>query len=464
MGRKLAGGLAALALHTLATSASAQGYYPPQMYYPAHLYNPAYYPTPTAVAPRPPVTPAVGDLPPPGLLPGLQRLLTPTSAQSATAAPVAPPPAGPAPTPPAVLPSAEPPAAAPPHCGAPLMAIDPAPAGRPWHVFGMGGIALLRANLPTRQAFSTVTASSALNGAAVNDAAAITTTNFDPGLQIVPLASLGVVSSSGVGVRGRFFHYEEDASRGTLNADATGAARAVVSAQPSPFDIVSSASFGGVLPDGTGGGALEAGAGVDTILATHRFRATVWDLEVFQTGEVGCWTLLGGAGIRYAELQLQYGLTRVNPGGPDLTGTVLFLADRESSTARHSFDGIGPTVVAEASRQIGETGLSVYGLGRGSLLVGRHRLASAVSRQLSVTAFGAEFQNTDTLIGSDAVTRVLPVGELEVGTEYTRQFGDVRLLLRAGFNVQTWFDAGSAFGTQGNIDFVGGNFLVGLLY
>jgi len=67
-------------------------------------------------------------------------------------------------------------------------------------------------------------------------------------------------------------------------------------------------------------------------------------------------------------------------------------------------------------------------------------------------------------VGTNGTTRIVPVGELEIGAQYTRQLGSVVLIARAGFQAQTWIDAGNLSSTRSNIDFYGGNFLLGLQY
>jgi hypothetical protein len=98
---------------------------------------------------------------------------------------------------------------------------------------------------------------------------------------------------------------------------------------------------------------------------------------------------------------------------------------------RARFEGVGPTISAEAMHRLGQSNFSFVGNLRGSLLFGQ---SSFFARQ-TVTNFGVsdvrEFANN----GDDDV---IPIIEAQIGAEYARQIGHGRLALRALMEGQWW--------------------------
>ncbi|MFO0876684.1 MAG: Lpg1974 family pore-forming outer membrane protein [Gemmataceae bacterium] len=205
------------------------------------------------------------------------------------------------------------------------------------------------------------------------------------------------------------------------------------------------------------------GLAPDTFVASNHTEIHSGDLEAIGVYNSSCWTLLGGVGVRYVNLRQNYDVLRTNPGGSPTPG-VEFTIDRETSNATHNLDAMGPTLGCEFSRRIGETGFALYGMGRGSLLVGQHRFGVTTERRLRGDILGGIVDNTDRFLDNRTVHDIVPIGELEVGAQYTRDMGHCNLIVRAGFQCQTWIDAGTAIDSSGDLDFYGGTFLIGLQY
>ncbi|NBO91707.1 MAG: hypothetical protein EBV06_05260 [Planctomycetia bacterium] len=432
------------------------------MNYPVAMYNPAYYypaPAPTNFPEK--VRGPQESRPPEGILPALlsRSQAMPIPARLVDA--VEPPVADRSSTAPMLnSQSTQPGTTTAPCC---VRADSLAPSTDGWQIYGLGGVGLFRSNIANRDAFQQFSSTSNINGQFVTTQNSTSVTAFDPSLQISPLVVLGLCGENGMGVRGRFWYYHESAQATASNSDITGSRFAVASILPDPYTIVSSASGAvGLIPASTGGGALAAGLAPDVLRATHDFKTLVFDLEATKRVDFHEWTLTSSVGLRYAGLEQRYGFSRVNAGGT--AGPNTFLIDSEFSSAQHRFEGVGPTIALELSRSVGTQGLALYGNGRGTMLVGRHQFNIHTQAQLDFSTGGTSSGYDFVTNGSSGSTRIVPVGEFELGVQWAGKLGGVTLIGRAGFQTQTWFDAGTLTTTKGNIDFVGANFLAGLLF
>ena len=94
------------------------------------------------------------------------------------------------------------------------------------------------------------------------------------------------------------------------------------------------------------------------------------------------------------------------------------------------FSGIGPTLGLEARRNLGGTGISLYGSARGSILFGSaHQIATIPDR---------------TNVANDHRDIGMPVAEAELGLEYGRTVGTSRFFGQIALVGQEWFGAGGA--------------------
>jgi hypothetical protein len=185
------------------------------------------------------------------------------------------------------------------------------------------------------------------------------------------------------------------------------------------------------------------------IATSSNLAVNVLDFQGTCTIETAKWSHLLGFGVRYAHMSQDYRAA---------------LADantRIDLTSAHNFNSAGPSLALETKRRIGESGFSIYGQLNGAILFGRAK-----------EAYTALNNGVPQLFTRDE-TRVLPVGELEVGAEYQHHVGRVNLFLQAGFIGQVWWGGGNAsnvdplgssFASNSNFGFVGMALRAGIRY
>jgi hypothetical protein len=269
--------------------------------------------------------------------------------------------------------------------------------------------------------------------------------DFSWGLDAAPVVWLGYVSECGLGVRARWWLFDQ---------------RSAASVVKDPFTTISSPSQAGVLfpPPGTrfGPNFIEN----PTLFVSSNLKLDVWDFEATRETEVGRWGLLFSAGFRYAHLSQHFaGLMASESsffGFPNL-----ITREVDSLSAGHNFNGAGPTIAIEARRPLSNSGLSLFANLRGAMLFGQSKQQVD---QPSIAQTGTMAPGADTTIATAIRDTVLPVAELEMGAQYSRNWGNVRPFVRTGLVAQTWFGAGSASDLAGNLGFLGLSVTAGLTY
>lgn len=242
---------------------------------------------------------------------------------------------------------------------------------------------------------------------------------FDHGAEFAPLVQLGYLGQGGLGIRGRWW---------TLSS--TDSISNTFVNSPEQVDLVQ-------VPDMLGvGGLLNlsflSGGPEDEPLNlsfSHNLSMDVVDLEGIWSTTLGRTSLLFSAGVRYGHLEQAYGLA---------------IEGERINLFRQDFNGVGPTTSLQASRRIGQTNLSLYGLGRGSLLFGD-------AEQSSRLPFG-EGAPSNTFGRSLDSESIRPVGELEFGANWCHNFRRHEFFIESGFVGMLWLDAGNA----ANSDAIGG--------
>lgn len=221
--------------------------------------------------------------------------------------------------------------------------------------------------------------------------------DFSHDMNIAPLAWVSYTCANGVGIRGRWWMFDDDGKASALLGGATA--------------ISDAGGFFTVTP----------GAG-STVAAASSLHLHVYDLEATYQWNCGCWSFLASAGARYVQLSQSYQLSVVDGGG--------VLTDSAFGTS--SFNGGGGTFSIEFHRPVCSSCFSAYGNLRGSLLFGT-----------GVQTGGA----TGTAGSASASARqmdVLPIGEAEVGGEWGRAWGRCRLFAQVGVVGQVWWGGGNA--------------------
>jgi len=231
-------------------------------------------------------------------------------------------------------------------------------------------------------------------------------------MDVSPEIWLGYIGDNGFGFRARWWYYRQDTSQSIgFNASPLSGddpTSAVFSASPLGVSLVA-----------------DNGAGPLSFNATTKLQLQVWDVEALQDIQVGGFDLLFSGGLRFAHINQEYDAFAIEPGAT---------MPRSSVTSSNSFDGLGPVIDLEARRAIGNTGIALYGCARGALLFG----------SAHQTAFGTNVIDGGNVNASDSHDRVMPVGELELGLEYSQRIGNARIFGQMALVGQDWLGAGNA--------------------
>jgi hypothetical protein len=222
-------------------------------------------------------------------------------------------------------------------------------------------------------------------------------TDFTNHLNFAPQAGIGFCTPSGWGFRMRWFNYFESG-----NFDGVAGPGETLSAA-TPLTL----------------GAFNQAKAIQT---SSNMRLDSWEWEGTCSVNQGAWSLLLGTGLRYAHISQDYAAFLTNT-----TGSLTAI------TAGHNFNGVGPTFSSDGRLPVGGGNLALYGKLRFSLLFGESR------EDYTGVPPGAPITNL-----SRSQTQVLPVGEMEVGAEYSKAWGPARLLVQAGFVGQIWWNGGNA--------------------
>ena len=190
---------------------------------------------------------------------------------------------------------------------------------------------------------------------------------------VTPRLWLGWVNSNGLGVRARYWRFQQ-----------------ALEAEQNNFLFAG----GAILPAGT---VLNSNGGLDMYAV---------DVEFTQRMDLGLWKANLGAGVRVAEISHRLRATLAVPGFADFIVTDF---DR--------FSGAGPTLFAEFRRPLGDSRLSLVCNGRGSLLFGDWTSDVATNGPLPI---GPAIPQFDVHENNDAV---VSVAEIQLGLEWTRQLG-----------------------------------------
>jgi hypothetical protein len=248
-----------------------------------------------------------------------------------------------------------------------------------------GGVYLMQPVFETNPAF-------VVNSAGGN---ATRQVDFSHHLEGSPNVWLGYFNERGWGVRAKWFQFDHDA-----NANYVAAPGETVTG-------ISSFGLGRIPVNGA-------------ISASSNLAINAADFQGTRSYENGCWSHLLGLGIRYTHMSQDYRATLANGN------------TRIDLNSGHDFNGVGPSFAVETKRRISESGFAIYGQLNGAILFGHAN-----------EAYSAVNNGAPQLFTRDE-TRVLPVGEMELGGEYQRNMGRAKLFMQAGFVGQVWWAAGNA--------------------
>jgi hypothetical protein len=313
-----------------------------------------------------------------------------------------------------------------------------------------------------------------------------TTTDFDHSYQVTPLIWLGYVNCDGFGGRVRWWHFDEKNTVSVINPNtpvigADGTVTTSVFATANPFGTP-----GIVSPNlGTNGAQIGDpddvvnGTVPDRLTASEEIRLNVWDVEALHEFKWGCMTGLVSGGVRFAQLEQHFNASRVgftgvvntiDSAGEPVDPEQIFL-NRDDLAVNHTFDGAGPTFSLEVRRPFGDSGLSLYGNARTSILFGKDKITTYKREQYVQNSpdippdDGSELiTKNNTTLTSAHHDQVIPVVELELGAEWSKCMGNVTPFVRAATVAQSWIDAGGPTTDTGNFGLFGFTVQAGINY
>jgi hypothetical protein len=278
-------------------------------------------------------------------------------------------------------------------------------------------------------------------------------TDFGNPVAVAPRFWLGLASPSGWGFRAGYWNFEQTSSLRAVLDGGGPAGSAIASASP--------------LGVGIATGTFLLGSGnADVLTATNRLNLSVLDFELTREIEAGRFFLMLSAGGRYAQLGQHYNATVVNT-----SNNFLGNAELDQLFSHQRFTGGGPTVALQGWYPLGRTRLSLYGLARGAILFGSNCQDAAATTITAVGGLPAETQRGQV---SGSRNAAVPVGELEIGVQWTAVWGRFTPFVRTGVVAQTWFNAltattvptlaGDSASLNTNLSFVGVALQAGLCY
>jgi hypothetical protein len=236
---------------------------------------------------------------------------------------------------------------------------------------------------------------------------------FDYDYEVAPRVWLGFICEDGFGVRGRYWHYDHNAN-----------SEKFILLAPPGFDPDFTYVYGGVDIS------FDACDSLVGLSFSNDLRLDIWDLEVMQEVSLCHWSILLSGGARYAHIRQRAYEVGYDPGFLDL----------QVAKASNRFQGVGPTVAAEARRGLC-CGVALYGSARGSILFGNKRNQSNfVYFDLDApTPVLAEYDQF-----RDSHEDVLPISELELGLEWGGEVCDSHVFVQVAWVGQAYHELGSA--------------------
>jgi Legionella pneumophila major outer membrane protein precursor len=257
------------------------------------------------------------------------------------------------------------------------------------------GVYIIKPHWTTNPAYATTISSGGVN--------VDSQTDFPYSFDAAPLVWLGYVGENGLGLRTRFWLFDQSSTR-TLTNDGSAT---IISAAPLNY-LNSSSTAGDVLT-------FTSGLDLDVI-----------DCEITQTFEAGAFSGQLSAGGRYTRMEQTY----VHREAP-------LTALDDTIDSSHAFDGLGPSIGAEVRRSLLDSGIALYANGRGSILFGRSSQQATNINNNVVANFGT-YANWD----------VVPTWETELGILWQQDTDRGLLFLDAGVVGTAFFGAGNGANNQ----------------
>jgi hypothetical protein len=271
---------------------------------------------------------------------------------------------------------------------------------------------------------------------------------------------LGWTTPSGLGVRARYFFFDQASSTTTLSNGITPAPNTQTTITP---------PLGNFLPLSTGGTAfgspgtlLNSGIGADQLAFGSDLHINAVDIEATYTWRGNSWSLLASGGGRYLTLDQGYQARLSNNGGTLPVNEVQLL------DSTRNFNGGGLVGSLQGNVDICHSGFSLFSSVRGSFLVGTTQERAGYSQIVNDPTGLVPPGIPGTLSLSPQSVRTtdhtLTTIELELGVQYTAKLSWGEIFFRTAVVNQTYFDAGNASQATGNLSLFGVQWSAGLRY
>jgi hypothetical protein len=326
--------------------------------------------------------------------------------------------------------------------------------GCPWHFFADGGMNMVHSYFSHNPAFLLNPRTGSTGGAVSARAPSF---NYD--VDFGPRVALGAINNNGLGVRLSWWLLDNFQTR-----PQAGGSTALPTTSLSSVPVFGAPGF-----TSPGRVAQQTGIMNDFFDFDNRVRLQVWDFEGLSNVQGENWGLLFSGGTRYGYLSERYRAFRANTG-TRTAGSTRFnlISDNDVVSSGRNFGGVGPTGAVELRRRLGRFGLSLYALGRGSLLFGNGSVKSyqQTLENLQTTVAG---RTTTTLVNnvvqaSNGSHPTITMADCEAGVDWTLAFGRLLTFARVGLTNETWFHSGSATSSSGDTGFFGLRLTAGFSY
>jgi hypothetical protein len=221
----------------------------------------------------------------------------------------------------------------------------------------------------------------------------LVTLDPDYNCSLSPRIYVGYRNCEGLGTRVRYWYYNESANPLTIHEETEEFGQTTIS---------------------------------DSLLkASLNVQALDW--EATKRLSDGRFSLEFSGGVRYAKTRVRASFDiRQQVQGPFPFETLA------SYAGQAAFEGVGPTISAEAYHRLGNSNFSVVGNLRGSLLFGNSNFRA------DLTTSQSGIPSVERLLANQGKDDLVPIIEAQFGAEYARQVGRGRLAIRALMEGQWW--------------------------
>ncbi|MEZ6092780.1 MAG: Lpg1974 family pore-forming outer membrane protein [Pirellulaceae bacterium] len=232
-----------------------------------------------------------------------------------------------------------------------------------------------------------------------------------------PKVWLGLKGQDGLGIQTSYWQFDQDGASRATSSDGTTLIGAHAATIIFPANIFTANP-------------------TETLLTSSSLWTETLNLCGTLDTQFGGIDLQGAAGVRYVGFRQNYAASIV-----DGTGTPLRFINWE-----RSYYGLGPTVIVDGKKRLGNTRLSAFMHGGGALLFG--------SKSIDRTVVGDQSpQPASPFLSLTGADEVVGVGEASLGLEWSTQLVGHVVAVRGSYDGQLWAEGGAP--TLGFLGFQG---------